>query len=667
MKKLFLILILSFTFFQLSFAQSNELIDNLRTSIDNNNHSEAIKILDKLIDIHQYDKAYLKDLYFWRGWQKYEYYGNDSAVIDYENAANLNHITAREFLQNKKKHDIYSTDDFIKETLNEKKLYKKNNYKVVYTKADSLQGTLSKYRSSFDVIHYNLNLLFNFNKKSIEGSNTITFKLLEKTDIIQIDLFKQYKISSIKYKSQNLKFERVENAIFVHLPNNLEINQNHRIEVFYEGKPQIAKRPPWQGGFVWSHDSLGNHWIGVACEHLGASSWWPNKDHLTDEPDSMAMSFTVPNEYDVVSNGNLLASKDTLYNKSKFTWKVSNPINNYNVTFYIGKYENFRGVYSDIENKIQFLDYYVLPFNKVKARRVFEQTEEVLKFYETTFGKYPFWTDGFGMVESPFAGMEHQGAIAYGNGYDPNIENTRYNNKKYDYIIVHEAAHEWWGNSLTVGDMADVWLHEGFATYSEWLFMENKFNHDEYLIEATDARKTIINKFPIIGNYGVNDNAFAGWDIYPKGATVLHNLRCMIDNDTLFFRLLKTFATKYCKKTITTNDFINHVNEITKTDYTPFFKTWLYRAKIPVLVYSIKKQNEKLIFNYKWENVEKGFKMCFGLVIENDSGVKITATDEFQSLDFPSNSKLIIPTGWHPSYKELPENTFTYFDKKLIE
>ena len=538
------------------------------------------------------------------------------------------------------------------------KLYPELGYRPKYTRKDSLRGALRPERSCFDVTFYNLNHKIDPKKRFISGTNEITFRVVAPTKRIQIDLFDRYAIQSVTWQNKPLTYTREYDAIFIDFPENLVVGSSQTIAITYSGKPVRAPKPPWDGGFVWEHDKKGNYWCSVACERFGASSWWPNKDHPSDEPDSTKLTFTVPNGYDLISNGRFRGKKPADKGFTSHTWFVAEPINNYNVTFYLGKYAHFSDT---IVNKLGAypLDYYVLPSNLEIAKTCFAQTNEILKFYEKAFGEFPFMKDKFALVESPYEGMEHQGAIAYGNDFNKKDEYQVYLTKKYDYIIVHESAHEWWGNSVTAADMADIWLQEGFATYAEMLFMENKYGYDQYLKEMKRKMYDIYNIWPIVQNYNVNENAFASNDCYNKGAAIVHNLRCTMDNDTLFFKMIKDFALRYEKKIVTSANFVSMVNEYTAKDYTAFFKKFLYDKNLPVLKYSYRHEGKNIILKYQWEGVDAGFAMPLGLAAGADQNIRLSATSEPQEITLKNVSTFRFYTSWlEPG--NVPRNAYTY-------
>jgi aminopeptidase N len=538
-------------------------------------------------------------------------------------------------------------------------LFRENGYRPEYSRADTLRGATRPERNCFDVYFYDLTVRIIPKGKQIRGHNDIYFTMLDSSEWIQIDLFDNYTINKIQWKGQILNFKREFNAVFVRFPDILAPREKHIITVEYYGRPGIAKDPPWKGGFVWKKDKKNNKWVAVACEHLGASSWWPNKDHLSDEPDSMRINIEVPENYKAISNGVLkrIEKTDNLYDR--FVWFVSYPINNYNVTFYMGRFIRFNDTLV-LDNDTLHIKYYVLPHNLEKARQHFKQTPEILKFYSGVFGQYPFIRDGFGLVEAPYAGMEHQTAIAYGNSYSNDKNDHAYRNKQYDYIIVHEAAHEWWGNSVSAGDMADVWIHEGFATYAELLFIENVFGKEEYLYEIMRKSFFIYNFWPMVQNRNVNENSFASNDIYNKGAIMLHSLRCTINNDSLFFRIIKDFCIKNRYKIVYTDDFIEFVNKETKENYSAFFNKYLFDNRLPVLEYSFYKNPDDLIFKYKWTEVEDGFKMPFCIETSEKKAIRLLGTTQEQEIELKNTSWFNFFNKWK-GIEGVRDNSFTYF------
>lgn len=467
------------------------------------------------------------------------------------------------------------------------------------TQALTLLGNQeSEYRTCFDVTYYNLTVSFGHDlkkDKSISGRVQLNADALQWCDTIQLDAHEQLTIKSVEgaatgkvdgltteiIKLSDLPWYRKEGALFVVFPQGVRPGQEMTIYIEYSGTPYTAKRPPWRGGFVEKEDDLDNPWWGVACQSEGASTWWPCKDVVNDEPDQCDMNFSVPKGLIAVSNGQKTFQgqdpNDTAM--SKFSWHVSYPINLYNITFYIGKFRFLHDTYtSKVTGDTLALNHYVLEQHYDKAVDHFKQLKNHLAVYEELFGPYPFYRDGFKLVESPYAGMEHQTAIAYGNKFKNNYLG-------FDYIILHETAHEWWGNSLTAYDLAEGWLHEGFATYAECLYVEKTKGHQAYLNYINSYHFTIINRRPLVGPYGIRYFNYKDGDIYTKGAWILHTLRETINNDPVFFDIIKTFATRYAYRNVTSKDFIALVNEKTGKDYQWFFDQYLYNRFVPVMEY----------------------------------------------------------------------------------
>ncbi len=477
-----------------------------------------------------------------------------------------------------------------------------------FSEADSLRGALRPERTCFDVTFYDLHITVDTLTKAINGYNDIYFTTVTDFTRLQIDLFVNMAIDSVLFKGSVLKYERIFNAVFIQFPEKIKAGDKEHFKVYYHGKPPEALNPPWEGGFTWRKDDRQNWWIAVTCEGLGASVWWPNKDYLGDEPDSMAINFTIPNGYDCVSNGRLRSKERQNDGNTAFHWFVSYPINNYDVTLSIGVYAHFSDVYTSRDGDALSLDYFVLPENLVKAKEHFKQVKTMLACYEKYLGKYPFWRDGYKLIETPHLGMEHQSAIAYGNKYMRGYLGGRIpNDMNWDFIIIHESGHEYFGNAVSCRDHADMWLHEGFTTYLESLFVE-------YTMSYVDAQRYLVyqKRFfsynePIVGPRDVNYDPTS--DIYFKGSWILHTLRSAINDDAVWFDLLKSFYQKYKYKNIDTVDFIDFVNAFTHKDYAAFFKEYLYYVKIPTLLYRSHSQGSDLIVEYQWDAEVKAFNM----------------------------------------------------------
>ena len=469
---------------------------------------------------------------------------------------------------------------------------------------DILRGRLSPFRSCYDVTYYNLSLALNIKNKSITGNCQINAITQNDFDTLQVDLFENMEILSIKKSEKDLPFYRKHNAVFIEIPD-MKKDSLFEITIQYEGIPEEAKNPPWDGGFIWDEDKNETPFIGVACEGTGASLWWPNKDHPSDEPDSVRLHITVPDTLITVGNGQLESIRNT-DGLATYTWIVRNPINNYNITINVGDYINIKDTLVNSSGTHE-LNHYVLTYNKETALKYFPQAREVIHFFEKMFGEYPFWEDGYKLVETPYAGMEHQSAIAYGNGYTTSGHYYMYD--LVDYIILHETAHEWWGNSLTACDGADVWLHESFATFSEVLYVEEKLGWLVSIDYLKKKRSYISNKLPMVGPRNVNYWGFD--DVYWKGAWVLHTLRSVINNDDVFFKWIKESQKKFRHSIICSDEFIEFINEETDIDLDYFFQQYLFDRKPPVFDY----YQDDSTFHYKWSGVHDTFIMPMNILV----------------------------------------------------
>ena len=502
-----------------------------------------------------------------------------------------------------------------------------------FSLSDSLRGSLSSYRSCYDVYYYDLNVTIDDKNKELINSYTDFYiTSLEDFDNIQIDLFSNLEINSIVFNKTKLNFKRKFNAVFIDFSEIIKKGENVKFRVNYDGKPREAVNPPWDGGFSWDYDKNKNPWIGVSCQGLGASSWWPCKDHQSDEPDSMRITCTVRSPLKVVSNGKLISNKSgyDLKLKSKVntsSWFVSYPINNYNVTLCAADYAHFSDYYLSNSDTL-FLDYYVLTYNETKAKEHFKQVKPMLECFEEYFGQYPFINDGFSLVETPYLGMEHQSAIAYGNNYLPG-----YNGNKnfiagldFDYIIVHETGHEWWGNSITTNDIADMWIHEGFCTYSEVIYVECMYGYETMLEYVNNQKRFVRNDKPIVGPYNVNKKGSN--DMYQKGSLMLHTLRNLINDDELWFSILKGISIDFKYKVLDGKDIIEYINRKVDFNLSLFFNQYLFNSKIPILEYKIQKEGREYVLLYRW-NAIKDFDMKL-LINDGEKNIWISPNSEWK-------------------------------------
>lgn len=491
-----------------------------------------------------------------------------------------------------------------------------------FTRKDSLRGTLSPERANYDVRYYELDLKIDIDKKYLSGSNIIQFDVIKSLSVLQFDLFENLKINKVEWQGKKLPFKREYNAVFVSFPKELNTGSSSSIKIYYEGNPTVAKRAPWDGGFVFKKDKNGNPFVGVACQGTGASLWWPNKDHQSDEPDSMAINITSSSRYEEVSNGRLRAKKDLGNGYTRFEWFVSEPINNYNVSVNIADYYHWKDTYkSNIDGEVLSLEYYVLKDDKEKAEKQFQQVKPMMDAFEKRFGKYAFYKDGYKLVQTPYLGMEHQSCVAYGNEYKNGYLGFDLSGSgegmKFDYIIIHETAHEWWGNNVTSYDIADMWIHEGFGQYAETVYLEELYGRESANKYLNGLKKGIENKQAVIGPYGVNKEGSG--DMYPKGALFLNTLRSTINNEEIWWDIVKSIQTEYRHKNISTEDVLALMNKKSGLNLTPLFDQYLRNPKLPELILTIRRENADLIISYQWKTDVVGFNLPIDITID---GVK---------------------------------------------
>jgi aminopeptidase N len=505
------------------------------------------------------------------------------------------------------------------------------------TRQETLRGSITPEREWWDLLHYDLQVEFMPATRRLKGSNTITFKTLKPGSKMQIDLQPPLEITKVTHGDAQLKFEREGNVYWVTFEKELPKGVEDQIEVFYEGVPTVAKNPPWSGGITWGRDDLGDSFIVTTAQGIGASIWWPNKDHGADEPDrGMQISVTVPENLVAVSNGRLKKTDHDVVNKKKtYHWEVVNPINNYGVNVNIGNYVNFSDKYEG-KGGVLDLNYWVLPHQKEAATRQFKEVRRMLEAFEYWFGKYPFYEDGYKLVTVSYPGMEHQSSVTYGNwfrnGYlarDPCACGVGF---KFDFIIVHESAHEWFGNNISMKDAADMWVHEGFANYAENLFVEYFFGKKDAEDYVVGTRRSIRNDRPIIGVYGTNREGSG--DMYPKGGNMLHTIRHVINDDAKWRSILQGLNADFWHQTVTTGQIESYISQKSGIDLSKVFDQYLRTTKIPLLKYKI--DGKRLSFSY--ERVVTGFAMPLRVTINGKEKV-ITPTETQQTLDLPEEIK----------------------------
>jgi len=486
----------------------------------------------------------------------------------------------------------------------------KNNF----TRQDTLRGTITEERSWWDLNYYHLDIKVNPKKRTIKGSNTVGYTVLKSNQLMQIDLQEPLNITSVKQNNKTLNFNREGNAYFIELKKKQKVGKVNYITIEYEGKPKVAIRAPWDGGLSWGKDENGIDFIATSCQGLGASVWWPNKDHMYDEVDSMLISVNVPKHLINVSNGRLRKIIEKNDDTKTYQWYVSNPINNYGVNINIGDYVNFSEKYEGEKGMLD-VDYYVLRDNLEKAKKQFKQVPMMLDAFEHWFGPYPFYEDSFKVVEVPYLGMEHQSSITYGNKYmqgylGRDLSGTGWG-LKFDYIIIHEAGHEWFANNITYKDIADMWVHEGFTCYSENLYVDYHYGKEASADYVIGTRRGIRNKKPIIGPYNVNREGSG--DMYSKGANILHTLRQIANDDEKWRQILRGLNKYFYHQTVTSKQVEEYISEKIDFDLKYVFDQYLRDIRIPVLEYSIKDG----ILKYKWANTIDGFNMPIEITLDN--------------------------------------------------
>tara|TARA_Y100000590_G_scaffold163884_1_gene187838 strand:- start:645 stop:2339 length:1695 start_codon:yes stop_codon:yes gene_type:complete len=507
-----------------------------------------------------------------------------------------------------------------------------------FTRQDTLRGTITAEREWWDLNYYHLDIKVDPEERSIKGSNTVGYTVLKSNKLMQIDLQEPMKITAVYQKNKPLKFTREGNAYFIELKQKQKAGKVNYITIEYEGKPKVAVRAPWDGGLSWEKDNNGIDFIATSCQGLGASVWWPNKDHMYDEVDSMLMSVNVPKHLINVSNGRLRKVIEKDDNTKTYEWFVANPINNYGVNINIGDYVNFSEKYNG-EKGILDLDYYVLRDNLEKAKEQFKQVPMMLDAFEHWFGPYPFYEDSFKVVEVPYLGMEHQSSITYGNKYmqgylGRDLSRTGWG-LKFDYIIIHEAGHEWFANNITYIDIADMWVHEGFTCYSENLYVDYHFGKEASADYVIGTRRGIRNRRPIIGPYNVNREGSG--DMYSKGANILHTLRQIAKDDEKWRQILRGLNKEFYHQTVTSKQVEEYISDNIGFDLKYVFDQYLRDIRIPVLEYFIKDGE----LNFRWAETIDGFDMPIEIIIDDNkkwiypvnSWKKITSKKEYIEID----------------------------------
>ncbi|WP_019941832.1 M1 family metallopeptidase [Dyadobacter beijingensis] len=521
--------------------------------------------------------------------------------------------------------------------------------KKEFTHADTLRGAITPERAWWDLSYYHLNVRPNEKDSTLTGSTVIQYKVLKPSHTMQVDLQEPLQITKVIQDGESLTYRRDGNAFFITLKKTQETGKTESIEVFYTGKPRLAKRPPWDGGVQWVPDGKGNTIISTSCQGLGSSVWWPCKDHMYDEPDSMLISITVPKNMMDVSNGNLRSVVENGDNSHTYNWFVANPINNYGVNMNVANYVSWKETFKGEKGDLQ-LSYYVLPQNLEKAKQQFTQAPKMLKAFEHWFGPYPFYEDGYKLVEVPYLGMEHQSSVTYGNDYKMGYRGKDLSNTgwglKWDFIIIHESGHEWFANNITYKDVADMWVHESFTNYSENLYTEYYFGKkagEDYVI---GTRELIANDIPIVGVYGVNQEGSK--DMYYKGGNMLHTIRQVVNDDEKWRQILRGLNKTFYHQTVDGSQIENYVSEHAGRNLSKVFDQYLRDVRIPVLEYAFGSKG----LQYRWINVVEGFDMPVKVKLAGGKEEFLYPTSEWKTLKVKGDKSLTVDRNFYVEAKE---------------
>jgi len=512
-----------------------------------------------------------------------------------------------------------------------------------YTQQDSLRGSITPERAWWDVKHYDITIDVDPDKKWISGFNQITFTPIAKGDVMQVDLQAPMKITAIRLGKKKCEWTSKGSAHFIKVPCKLKVGQSYNLKISYEGSPIRSKNPPWDGGLIWRKNN-NNHFIATACQGAGASLWWPCKDHPSDETEGAKISITVPNPLVAVSNGKLIKKKENDH-KNTYTWKVVNPINNYGINMNIATYEHFADTYSGLNGPLS-LDYYVLPENLKKAQIHFKEVSKMLKAFEYWFGPYPFYEDGYKLVETPYLGMEHQSSVTYGNKYQYGYLGRDLSKTGmgllFDFIIIHESAHEWYANNITAADNADMWIHESFTHYAESLFLEYYHGKDTASQYILGVRSSIKNDRPIQGPYNVNKSGSG--DMYYKGANVIHTLRQVINDDQLWREMLRGMNSQFRHQTILANDLITFLEKKSGINLQSFFHQYFQSTLIPIFEYRIFPGG----MTYRWSQTVPNFNMPIDVYLDSVK-TRLTPTSKWKTIDRPHLKNVAIDKNYYVS------------------
>lgn len=507
------------------------------------------------------------------------------------------------------------------------------------TKADTLRGTITPERAWWDLTRYDLEIQPDYTTKTLKGSNTISYTVVQNNAgrKMQIDLKEPLQINEVTdQQGKKYNFNKSGSVWLIDMPNQQK-GYKGKITINYSGKPHEAIRPPWDGGWTFTKDSLGRPWMTVTCQGgAGASIWYPCKDHQSDEPNNGAsLTMRVPDTLMAVGNGRLKKTTPHGDGTTSYTWEVINPINNYNIIPYIGKYVNFKEEYQGEKGKLD-LNYWVLDYNEQKAKNYLpKEVHNTMKSFEYWFGPYPFYEDGYKLIDAPHTGMEHQSAVAYGNWYQPGYRKRDGSGTgwglKWDFIVIHESGHEWFGNNITSNDLADMWVHEGFTNYSETLFIDYIFGEQAANEYNVGIRSGIRNDKPIIPQtYGVN--AQGSGDMYPKGGNLLHAIKHSLNNNEKFRQILRGLNKDFYHQTVNSTQVENYISKKAGFDYSKVFDQYLRNTAIPKFEFQV---NGNAV-RYRYANCIPGFNLPIVLK-SNETILKLLPTDEWKTTTLPAN------------------------------
>lgn len=528
------------------------------------------------------------------------------------------------------------------------------NHKETFTRADTLRGMLTPLRTCYDINYYHLDVKFDIDNKFISGNVLFKYTATQDFTKLQFDLFANMKIEKVVYKGQAVPYTREFNAVFVTFPQTIKKDTKDEFTVYYSGNPTIAKRAPWDGGVEYNVDSLGHKWVSTACQGMGASVWWPTKDHQADEVDSALISISVPNGLKDVSNGRLRKVTKLKDGYTRFDWFVANPINNYNIEANIGDYVHYTDTYMGEKGKLT-LDFWPLSYNLAKAKKQWgANTKPMIKAFEHWFGPYPFYEDGYKLVETHHLGMEHQSGTAYGNHYQNgylgrDLSGTGWG-LKWDFIVIHESGHEWFANNITSKDLADMWIHESFTNYSESLFIEDNWGKQAGQEYVHGTRMAIQNDGPIIGPYNVNKEGSG--DMYYKGGNLLNMIRTIINDDEKWRSILRGLNKTFYHQTVTHEQIVGYINEQSGKNLTPVFDQYLRHANIPTLEFMT--IGGKLMV--RWIADERTFDMPIKVRLKGGEYQFITPKTRFAPLNIEGATK-----------DNLEVDTFNYYIGVLMD